>query len=158
MTVFWHWVWAPVGEYWEMCWWMGYKVSRSGTANQYGGQMSLCGLFSSKQAWLQGKVNAVIMLDKHYHGLLAIKECNMWAVLCFKRAVWGQTTNNILSQVHPWTLHTFQFCGHPMHVPILWNTFLTKFFLLSVAVACYTLSSYTLSRKKKENNSWGSWE
>ena len=84
-------------------------------ANQYErGQMSLCGLFSStvREAsmthyrHLQGEVNAITKLDKHYHGLfgfLAVEDSDIWAMspspassLRIKRAVQWIHANNHL--------------------------------------------------------------
>ena len=71
----------PVDE-----WDMSFPTRIQSLANQYEhGQMSLCGLFSSnvreasmtQYRHLQREVNAIIKLDKHYHGLfglLAVKD------------------------------------------------------------------------------------
>ena len=74
----------------SVCEWdMSFPTEIQSLANQYErGQMSLCGLFSStvKEAsmnqyrHLQGEVNAITKLDKHFHGLfgfLAVKDSNI---------------------------------------------------------------------------------
>ena len=69
---------------------MSFPTEIQSLANQYGrGQMSVCDLFSStvreasmtQYCHLQGEVNAIAKLDKHYHGLfgfLAVKDGDIW--------------------------------------------------------------------------------
>ena len=100
----------PVDE-----WDMTFPAEIQSLINQYErGQMSICGLFSStvreasmtQYRHLQGEVNAITKLDKHYHGLfgfLAIKDSDIWekspspvSSLRIKRAVWWMHANNHL--------------------------------------------------------------
>ena len=96
-------------------WGMSFPTEIQSLANQYErGQMSLCGLFSStvKEAsmtqyrHLQGEVNAITKLDKHFHGLFGVKDRDIWAVspspassLHIKRAVQWMHANNHLFQI-----------------------------------------------------------
>ena len=102
----------PVDE-----WDMSFPTEIQSLVNQYErGQMSLCGLFSSivreasmtQYHHLQGEVNAITKLDKHYHGLfgfLAVKDSDIWAMspspassLRIKRAVqWMHANNHLYS-------------------------------------------------------------
>ena len=96
----------PVDE-----WDMRFPTEIQSLANQYErGQISVCGLFSNtvreasmtQYHHLQGEVNAITKLDKHYHGLfgfLAVKDSDIWekspspaSSLRIKRAVrWMHT-------------------------------------------------------------------
>ena len=96
---------------------MSLPVQIQALANQYEcGQVSLCGLFSStvreasvtQYRHLQGEVNAIIKLDKHYHdlfGFLAVKDSDIWekslsptSSLRIKRAVqWMHANNHLYS-------------------------------------------------------------
>ena len=98
-------------------WDMSFPTEIQSLANQYErGQMSLCGLFSStvreasmtRYQHLQGEVNAITKLDKHYHGLfgfLAVKDSDIWekspspaSSLRIKRAVqWMHVNNHLYS-------------------------------------------------------------
>ena len=103
----------PINE-----WDMSFPVQIQSLANQYErGQISLCGLFSStvreasmtQYRHLQGEVNAITKLDKHYHGLLgflAVKDSHIWekspspaSSLRIKRAVqWMHANNHLYSK------------------------------------------------------------
>ena len=73
-------------------WCMSFPSQLEALANQYErGQVSLCGLFSDtvreanvyQYRHMQGEVNAITKLDRHYHGLfgfLAIKDDDIWQV------------------------------------------------------------------------------
>ena len=99
-------------------WDMSFPAEIQSLANQYErGQISVCGLFSStvreasmtQYRHLQGEVNAITKLDKHYHGLfgfLALKDSDIWekspspaSSLRIKRAVrWMHANNHLYSK------------------------------------------------------------
>ena len=96
---------------------MNFPIEIQSLANQYerGQMMSVCGLFSNtvreaSMTHLQGEVNAITKLDKHYHGLfgfLAVKDSDIWekspspaSSLHIKRAVrWMHTNNHLYSKI-----------------------------------------------------------
>ena len=104
----------PVSE-----WDMSFPMEIQSLVNQYErGQMSICGLFSStvreasmtQYRHLQGEINAITKLDKHYHGLfgfLAVKDSDIWekspspaSSLRIKRAVrWMHANNHLYSKI-----------------------------------------------------------
>ena len=115
----------PVNE-WEM----SFPTEIQALANQYErGQTSLCGLFSStvKEASMcqyrhvQGEVNAITKLDRHYHGLfgfLAVKDSDIWqrspspvSSLRIKKAIrWLHVNNHLYSKFFSQYETLFRYC------------------------------------------------
>ena len=111
-------------------WDMSFPVEVQSLANQYErGQMSLCGLFSStvreasmtQYRHLQGEVNAITKLDRHYHGLfgfLAIKDGDIWEKspspvqsIRIKRVIrWMHANNHLHSKFFSQYETLFRYC------------------------------------------------
>ena len=111
-------------------WDMSFPVEVQSPANQdKRGQMSLCGLFSStvreasmtQYRHLQGEVNAITKLDRHYHGLfgfLAIKDGDIWEKspspvqsIRIKKAIqWMHANNHLYSKLFSQYETLFRYC------------------------------------------------
>ena len=117
-------------------WDMSFQVEVKSLANQYErDQMSLCGLFSStvreasmtQYRHLQGEVNAITKLDRHYHGLfgfLAIKDGDIWEKspspvqsICIKRAIRWMHANNHLPNFSLSMRHCFDTVSPALSTP-----------------------------------------
>ena len=109
---------------------MSFPIEVQSLANQYErGQISLCGLFSStvreasmsQYRHLQGEVNAITKLDKHFHGLfgfLAIKDSDIWekspsplSSFRIKKAIkWMHINNHLYSKFFSQYETLFRYC------------------------------------------------
>ena len=111
-------------------WDMSFPADIQALPNQYErGQVSLCGLFSStvreagmsQYRHLQGEVNAIKKLDRHYYGLfgfLAVKDSDIWqyspdpeSSLRIKRAIrWMHAYNHLYSKFFSQYETLFRYC------------------------------------------------